>query len=111
MISMSGIDEQKIKCPFCKKEPEFWICDCDYGRSWLLSDRYLAAKSIFSRHVIFERKLESRNLALDSIEAVSCKCRHEAYPPGSGIYEKVLRKMKDFRAKEGINFNNGGTGQ
>jgi len=108
---LSGIDEQKIKCPFCKKEPEFWICDFDYGRSWLLSDRYLKAKSIFSRHVIFEKKLESRNSELDNIEAVSCKCRSESYLPGSAIYVKVLRKMKEFRAKEGINFNSGGTGQ
>jgi len=108
---LSGIDEQKIECPSCGKEPEFWICDFDWGRCWLLSDRYMESKSVFSRHVVFEKRLENHNLKLDNIVMVSCKCRYETHLPGSDIYVKVLCKMKDFREKEGINFNNGGTGQ
>jgi len=112
VISVSGIDEQKIICPYCKKEPEFWVCDFEpIGRCWLLSDRYLVSKGIYSRHVVYEGRFKENIPELENIELIRCKCTYKTHPPGSGIYERVLRKMKDFREKEGINFNSGGTGQ
>jgi len=111
VIAVSGIDEQKIICPFCKKEPEFWVCDFERGRCWLLSDRYLASKRMYSRHVVYEGRFKGNIPELEGIELVRCKCTSETHPPGSSTYVKVLRKMKDFRRKEGINFNSGGTGQ
>lgn len=111
MITVSGIDEQKMICPFCKKEPDYWICNFEVGQCWLLSDRYLASKAMYSCHVIYENRLKKRMPKLDSILMIRCHCSQKTHIPGSNIYEKVLLKMRGFREKEGINFNSGGTGQ
>lgn len=111
MIVVSGIDEQKIICPICKKEPDYWICNFEIGQCWLLSNRYLALKPIYSRHVVYESRLKERMPELDRIKTIRCSCSQKMHIPESNIYVKVLRKMKEFREREGINFNSGGTAQ